>query len=135
MENEIENTPNEIAVGPAEAETVQSETKTDCDINRACADIMNDFMRIEQESLNRQNELIQRLQCMCNDCGREDIAEAIQDLKDHVVGDETEHWDLAKGWYEFFAGINTDINKDEVEVYGEPETDDEDEPKNNNTEE
>lgn len=132
---EIENTTNSITgVAPA-AETVQAETKTDCDINRTCAEIMNSFMAIEQDSLNRQNELIQRLQYLYEQSGREDIAEVIQDLKDHIVGDETEHWDVAKGWYEFFAGINTDINKDEIEVYGKPETDDEDEPKNNDTEE
>lgn len=105
MENEIEKTTSEVTNMVTSEETAPNETKADCDINRECSQIMNEFMQIEQESLNRQNNLIQRLEYFREQTGREDIAAVIQEVKDLIIGDETEHWDVAKSWYEFFAGI------------------------------
>lgn len=100
---------------------------TDDEVNSKCANIMNSFMQMAQENLTRQNMLINDLEALCEiSGGRSDIEDAIEELKQKVVCNETKHWEIAEEWFKFFSGFtsgddivkevaeeNSDLNSDE----------------------
>jgi len=88
---------------------------TDAEINSKCANIMNSFMQMAQESLCHQNMLINDLESLRElSGGRSDINDAIEDLKQNIVCNETAHWQIAEEWFKFFAGIRESGDANEL---------------------
>lgn len=101
---------------------------TDAEINSKCANIMNSFMEMAQGNLCHQNMLINDLESLRElSGGRSDIGDAIEDLKQNIICNETAHWQIAEEWFKFFAGIRESGGTDKAVEAEEVNTDNEDE--------
>ena len=92
-------------------------------IENAMSRLCNRLMGAEQQALDTLNYTLDEMEYLARENpDRDDIRACIEEIKEKVKADESDHWARCNKWAEHFDGI-APAEKDDDESDAEPEKD------------